>query len=135
MRFSAVTRLVENAEQELWREAGMPYSDVFSSTPDMWMPRRELKIEYFAPARIDDPLSLIAYVSRMGDSALTFNVEVMSEDFSKLYASATVVTVCVSSSDFRKQSMPDELRSAMTPFAMSPDDVRALLGAGQLALG
>ena len=134
MRFSAVTRLVENAEQELWRDAGLPYSEAFTN-PEVWMPRRSLTIEYTAPARIDDPLALVAYVSRLGVSALTFNVEVMSEDFSKLYASATVVTVCVSVGDFRKRSMPGELRTAMEPFTMSSDDVRAMLGNRQLAAG
>lgn len=134
MRFSAVTRLVENGEQELWREAGFPYAQVMQN-PDTWMPRRNLNIEYTAPARIDDPLALVTYVSRLGDSSLTFNVEVMSDDFTKLYASATVVTVCVSSADFRKQSMPAELRDAMAPFTMTPDAVRTMIGNRQLTLG
>lgn len=134
MRFSAVTRLVENGEQDLWREAGLPYSNVMEG-PDTWMPRRSLNIEYTAPARIDDPLALVTYVSRMGDTSLTFNVEVMSADFQKLYASAKVVTVCVDSRDFRKQTIPEALRTAMAPFVMSPDEVRSLVSSGQLAKG
>jgi len=126
MRFSAFTRLVEHAEQELSREAGMPYSEAFSS-PAVWMPRRSLHIDYTAPARLDDPLALVAYVSRMGNSALTLNVDVMSADFGQLYASATVVTVCVSVSDFRKRSIPDDIRTAMGPFTMSSDEVCAWL--------
>ena len=124
MRFSAFTRLVENGEQDLWREAGLPYANVFAA-PDTWMPRRNLNIEYTAPARIDDALLLVTYVSRLGDTSLTFNVDVMSQDRAQLIAAATVVTVCVTASDWSKRSLPTELRSAMAPFVVTVDDARA----------
>lgn len=136
MRFSAFTRLVENGEQDMWREAGLPYGNVLAA-PDSWMPRRNLNIEYTAPARIDEALLLATYVSRMGDSSLTFNVDVMSVDRAQLVAAATVVTVCVNASDFSKRSLPAELRAAMTPFAVGVDEARAfvreqmLVGAGE----
>lgn len=124
MRFSAFTRLVENGEQDLWREAGLAYGNVMQE-PDCWMPRRNLNIEYTAPARIDEALLLSTYVSRMGDTSLTFNVDVMSVDRAQLIAAATVVTVCVNASDFNKRSLPAELRAGMTPFALSVGDARA----------
>lgn len=127
MRFSAFTRLVENAEQEMWRAAGMPFSMLFDD-PGVWLPRRHLSIDYTAPARIDDALELVTYVSRIGETSLTFNVDVMSPDFSTLYAAAAVVIVCVSTGDFSKQSMPEKVRTAMASFAMSRDAARAALG-------
>ncbi|MBC8086237.1 MAG: acyl-CoA thioesterase [Phycisphaerae bacterium] len=134
MRFSAFTRLVEHGEQELWRQARLPYSEAMGN-PEYWMPRRSLHIDYTAPARLDAPLALVTYVTRLGDSSLTFNVEVMSGDLTRLYALASVVTVCVSAGDFLKRTMPDELRTAMQPFTMSSDDVRAMLANPQQRAG
>ena len=42
MRFSAFTRLIEIAEQELLRAAGLPYAELFDN-PRLWMPRRRLE--------------------------------------------------------------------------------------------
>ena len=75
MRFSAFTRLVELAEQELLRAVGLPYAMLFDN-PTIWMPRRRLEIDYYAPARIDDELALVTYVSRMGETSLTLQVDV-----------------------------------------------------------
>ncbi|MEO7999625.1 MAG: thioesterase family protein [Gemmatimonadaceae bacterium] len=123
MRFSAFTRLVENAEQDLWRDAGLPYGNVLEA-PDTWMPRRNLNIEYTAPARIDEALLLVTYISRLGESSLIFHVDVMSADRLQLIAAATVVTVCVNASDWSKRSLPDVLRAAMAPYVVSVDDAR-----------
>ncbi|MEO7362240.1 MAG: thioesterase family protein [Gemmatimonadaceae bacterium] len=123
MRFSAFTRLVENGEQDLWREAGLPYGNVLTA-PETWMPRRNLNIEYTAPARIDEALLLATYVSRLGDTSLTFNVDVMSVDRAQLIAAATVVTVCVNAADWSKRSLSPELRAAMAPYAVRVDDAR-----------
>jgi YbgC/YbaW family acyl-CoA thioester hydrolase len=130
MRFSAFTRLVENAEQELWRDAGLPYSQQFVR-PETWLPRRSLHIEYTAPATIDAPLACVTYVSRLGETAMTFNVDVMSPDFTQLYASATVVAVCVGAADFRKQPLPPELREYMQPYTMSSEAARAAVRASR----
>ena len=126
MRFSAFTRLVENGEQDLWRDAGLPYGHVLTA-PDTWMPRRNLNIEYSAPAKIDEALLLATYVSRLGESSLTFNVDVMSVDRAQLIAAATVVTVCVNASDFSKRALPAELRTAMAPYTSSVEDARAFV--------
>lgn len=124
MRFSAFTRLVENGEQDMWRDAGLPYGSVLTA-PDTWMPRRNLNIEYTAPARIDEALLLVTYVSGMGESSLTFSVDVMSADRGELLAAATVVTVCVNASDFQKRSLPEQLRTALAPYAVSVEAARA----------
>lgn len=127
MRFSAFTRLVENAEQEMWRAAGLPFSQLFDK-PDVLLPRRQLSIEYTAPARIDDALSLITYVSRVGETSLTFNVDIMSADCTTMYATAAVVVVCVNAANFGKQPLPASVRAALAPFVMTSELARAAVG-------
>lgn len=117
MRFSACTRLIEVAEQECCRAAGLPYSMLFDA-PTFWMPRRHLSIEYFAPARIDDALSLVTYVSRVGDTSWTLNVDIRSSATWTLIAAAAMTVVCVSAARFEKQPIPDEFRAALAPFTV-----------------
>ena len=124
MRFSAFTRLVENAEQDLSREAGLGYKKTTDS-PAVWMPRRKLTIEYSAPARIDDVLQLMTYVSRVGETSLVFNVDVMTADFQRLYATAEMVTVSVDAKTFRKVPLPEETRLALLPYVLSADGARS----------
>jgi len=124
MRFSAFTRLVENAEQDMCREAGLGYQQIMQN-PSVWMPRRNLSIAYTAPARIDDVLQLVTYVSRVGESSVVFNVDVMAADFRQLYAAAEVVTVCVDAHTFTKVALPTETRLAMAPYSITTEAARA----------
>lgn len=124
MRFSAFTRLVEVAEQELLRAAGLPYATLFDN-PRIWMPRRRLEIDYFAPARLDDELALVTYVSRMGDTSLTLQVDVRHATRNTLVAAATMVVVCVTVEDFAKRPLPSIARESLAPFVMTVNDARS----------
>jgi YbgC/YbaW family acyl-CoA thioester hydrolase len=124
MRFSAFTRLVELAEQELLREAGLPYALLFDN-PTIWMPRRRLEIDYYAPARIDDELALVTYVSRMGDTSLTLQVDVRHAERQTLVAAISMVVVCVTVEGFAKRPLPQSARTALAPFVLTVEDARA----------
>ncbi len=124
MRFSAVTRLIENAEQELLRAAGLPYGEIMQA-PEIWMPRRHLTIEYFSPAELDDELGLVTYVSRLGTTSLTVNVEVRDLASWRHVASAAMVVVCVSADTFAKRPLPRITHEALAPFVVSVEQGRA----------
>lgn len=125
MRFSAFTRLVELAEQELLREAGLPYAGSFDA-PEVWMPRRALSFEYFAPAYIDQLLVLHTYVTRMGDTSLTLAVDVRAAGEAVLIATASMTVVCVTAASFAKRPLPQEMRDALAPWLMTVEQARAL---------
>lgn len=119
MRFSAVTRLVEMAEQELWRAAGMPYAELFRD-PAVWLPRRTLSIDYLAPARIDDLLHLEPWVARLGTKAMTLAFSVRQAEGGREVARAEMVLVCVTRPAFVPTPLPDEIRAAFAPFLRPP---------------
>lgn len=123
MRFSAVTRLVELAEQEMLRAAGLPYGEILNA-PQIWMPRRHLEIEYFSPARLDDELALVTYVSRLGDTSLTVNVDVRQHATGQLVATAAMVVVCVRADSFTKRPLPRIARERLAPFVVTVDNAR-----------
>ena len=124
-RFSAFTRFVEHAEQEWLRAAGLPYSEIFTA-PTIWMPRRHLSIEYFAPARLDEALALVTYVPRVGETSLTFHVDVIGLEGESLKASAAVVVVCVDVEQFAKRPLPQMVRDAVAPFHLDRAQALAL---------
>ncbi len=119
-RFSAFTRYIEQGEQEWLRAAGLPYSEIFNA-PDIWMPRRNLSIEYLAPAKLDEALALVTYVPRVGETSLTFNVDVIGLTDEQPKAAASVVVVCVDVAQFQKRRLPQLIRDAIAPFVMDRD--------------
>ncbi|MFY7923621.1 MAG: acyl-CoA thioesterase [Gemmatimonas sp.] len=125
MRFSAVTRFLEMAEQELLRAAGLPYSFLFDA-PEVWMPRRHLSVDYLAPARIDDLLHLVIWVSRLGNTSLTLTMELRHAD-GLAVARVAMVVVCVAVEGFTKRPLPRLVRDALAPFVCSDDEARRAL--------
>lgn len=123
MRFSAVPRFVELGEQELFRAAGLPYREIFEA-PEVWLPRRHLSIDYLSPARLDDLLSVTVYMTRLGTTSATMQVDLHAAS-GRLVAAAAMTVVCVGVSDFRKQPLPDALVTALTPFVCTVDEARA----------
>jgi YbgC/YbaW family acyl-CoA thioester hydrolase len=123
MRFSAFTRIIELAEQELMRAAGLPYSELFVD-PEVWLPRRQLSIEYLAPAKIDELLEIECYVSKIGETSAIYQVDVWNAS-GAMVATASLVVVCVTAAEFRKIPMVPEFRDALTPFVMTPEVARA----------
>ncbi len=123
-RFSAFTRFVEHAEQEWLRAAGLPYSEIFTA-PTIWMPRRHLSIEFFAPARLDEALALVTCVPRVGETSLTFNVDVIGLADETLKVSAAVVVVCVDVEQFAKRPLPRLIRDAVAPFQLDRQQAMA----------
>jgi YbgC/YbaW family acyl-CoA thioester hydrolase len=119
-RFSAFTRFVEHGEQEWLRAAGLPYREIFNA-PSIWMPRRHMSIDYFAPARLDDALALVTYVPRIGTTSFTFNVDVLGLADGAPRASASVVVVCVNVEDFAKRPLPRMVLDAIAPFHLDRD--------------
>ena len=126
MRYSAVTRFLDTAEQELLREAGLPYGVIYETTPEIWMPRRHLAIEYLAPARIDDLLHMVIWVAKLGDSSITFVMELRHDDGRRV-AVVTLVAVCVTADEFAKRPLPRVVRDALERFVCTPEEVQASL--------
>jgi acyl-CoA thioesterase FadM len=98
------------------------------------MPRRHLGIDYFAPARLDEALGFVTYVPRVGETSLTFQVDVFGLADERLKASATVVVVCVTAPAFEKRPLPRLIRDAVAPFVMEPAAAREASRSARQAL-
>src|SRR3954462_4175727 len=91
--YGAYVRFFEIAETELFREAGLPYSEVFDRF-DIWLPRVHLDCDFKYPARLDDRLRVAAYFTRFGNSSIGLNFDVIVAEKKKLAAAGHEVLVC-----------------------------------------
>lgn len=117
VRYSAYTRMLDVAEQEMWRTVGLSAVNVVERF-GIWLPRRALQVEYHAPARFDDLLELCAGVAAVGNSSLTILVDAWSADDAVHHATIRVVLVAVEAELMHPRPLPEELRKMIAPLRM-----------------
>lgn len=131
--YGAYVRFFEIAETELFRAAGLPYSEVFDRF-DVWLPRVHFTCDFKYPARLDDQLRVAAYFTEFGTSSIRINFDVLHLDSRRLAAVATEVLVCTARDSLRPRPLPGELRRELEPFALTEDAARRGLGVDPRAL-
>jgi YbgC/YbaW family acyl-CoA thioester hydrolase len=122
--YGAYLRVCELAETEVFRAAGLPFSEMFQKY-DIWLPRKVIHAEFEAPALLDEQLRVVTYFSHIGTTSLKINYDMMNADASLLHAAAHQVLVCVSRKGFKKMPLPDGVRLALSRFALDSDTARA----------
>ena len=124
-RYSAYTRFLDIAETDLYRSLGTPLSRLHAQY-NVWLPRKVMHIEYFAPARLDDQVVIAAYFSNIGRTSVTMNVDLFRPDRKTLLAAAHLVLVCVDTA-LAKIALPPEFKALVEKHIMSMDEARAAL--------
>lgn len=122
--YGAYIRFYELAETEIFRAAGLPFREMFERY-DIWLPRKVMHTEFHSPALLDERLAVLTYFSRVGNTSLTINFDVMDADRGVLHATAYQVLVCVGRDKLAKRSLPAEVVEAIAPFVMTPEEARA----------
>ena len=122
--YGAYIRFYEMAETELFRAMGLPFGKVFERLA-IWLPRKVMHTEFHSPAVLDERLKVVTYFSRIGETSLTLNFDVMDATRKSLHASAYQVLVCVDKQSFGKRPLPAEIREAAETFLMSVEEARA----------
>jgi acyl-CoA thioester hydrolase len=75
----------------------------------------EASLEFRAPARFDDVLTLTAQVTRLGRTAITTDIDVLRGEDPLVHG--RLRHVCVSTDTWRKTDMPDWVRAGLRRFA------------------
>lgn len=125
--YGAYVRFFEIAETELFREAGVPYSDVFDRF-GIWLPRVHLSCDFTHPARLDDRLRVAAYFTAFGRSSIRINFDVVHLGAGVLAATGEEVLVCTDRQTRRPVPLPQGLRDVLERFALSQAEARRHLG-------
>lgn len=124
--YGAYVRFFEIAETEMFRAAGLPYSQVFDRF-GIWLPRVHLESDFLYPARLDDQLRVATYFSRFGRTSITINFDVMHLGAGRLAAAGHEVLVCTDRDALKPRPLPAELRDLFSSHALTPDEARAFL--------
>ncbi len=125
--YGAYVQFFEVAETELFRSAGVPYSDVFDRF-DMWLPRVHLELDFHYPSRLDDELRVAAYFTRFGTSSLQINFDVLHLGTRELAVTGHEVLVCTTRDTLESRPLPEDLKNHLSPFLMSEEEARRELG-------
>jgi len=128
--YGAYIRFYELAETEIFRACGLPFREMFERY-DIWLPRKIMHTEFYRPAHLDDRLEVVTYFSRVGESSLTINFDVLDATGVSLHAAAYQVLVCVSRQTFAKVPLPAGVAQALERYVMDSETARTL-GRGAL---
>lgn len=104
---SVVTRWAEEAEAELHRRLGI-IDRTFGATP-----RVRTEFEFRRALRFDDVVEITLSVAALGETSVTYRIEVTSGPGS--VATGRLVAVFIDRESGKKQPWPDDLREALTP--------------------
>lgn len=125
--YGAYVRFFEIAETELFRAAGLPYSEFFERL-GIWLPRVHFGCDFTYPARLDDRLRVVPYVTTFGRSSLTLHFDVLHLGARRLAAAGREVLVCTDRASLRPLPIPAALRSALDRYTFTESEVREFLG-------
>ena len=124
--YGAYVRFFELAEMELFRTAGVPYSEVFDCW-DMWLPRVHLQSDFHYPSRLDDELRVAAYFTHFSTSSLQINFDVLHLAAGQLAVTGHEVLVCTTRDTLESRPLPKELVEILQPYCMTVEEARAQL--------
>jgi len=118
MRYDAYLRLVDVAETDFFRAIGAPIG-AMAERLGVWLPRKTMRLDFHAPARLDDALRLDVSIPRVGRTSVVFRVDVVSAGDGAPRATIELVLVCVGRDDFVKRPLPAELVEKVGPYTIT----------------
>lgn len=102
---SVVIRWVEEAEVEMHRQLGI-VKETYGATP-----RVRTEFDFKGAVRFDDIVDISLAVARLGETSVTYDIEVTSE--SKPIVSGRLIAVFIDRETGEKRSWPDHIRRAL----------------------
>jgi len=107
-------KFFERARTEWLRSAGISQHDMSERHGVMFVVR-ETSVDFRAPARLDDLLTLRSRIERLGRVAVVFHQEAWrhSAGRDELLATSVIKVGCVDRATFRPTAIPDDVRQAL----------------------
>ena len=101
---------------ELWREAVGPWQEMVERGFDAVV--ADAHLSFRAPARYDDELALVARVARLGNTAITTEIDVCRDG--EVLVATRLRHVCVSTDTWKKVALPEWIRAGLQRFVRAP---------------
>ena len=106
----AYVRWMEQARVEFCREIGLDLVELMNN--GITIPVTNMNIRYKASARLDEPIVVETYVSKISPLTITFTQIIKSEDLTRTFIIGTVEVVAVNNEGKIYRRLPDVLKQA-----------------------
>ena len=100
---------------ELWREAVGPWQEMVERGFDAVV--ADAHLSFRAPARYDDELALVARIARLGNTAITTEIDVCRDG--EVLVATRLRHVCVSTDTWNKVELPQWIRAGLERFVQA----------------
>jgi acyl-CoA thioester hydrolase len=107
-------RFAERARTEALRDLGVPHAALVRDFGLMFVVRR-VKLDYLRPARVDDSLTVLTSVSRLGSASVGLTQVIMRAD--ERLAVAEIGLACVEVASARPRRLPAAWQNALRGFS------------------
>jgi 4-hydroxybenzoyl-CoA thioesterase len=98
-------KFMERARTEFLRDLG--FEHYLHSEEDFMFVVRGAQVRYFAPARMDDALTITAQIKSLGRASLVFHQKVLRHD--DVLVGGDIDIACVRRSDLKPRALPERL--------------------------
>ncbi len=112
-------KFAERARTEALREAGHPHADM-SATHGVFFMVRRAKLDYLAPARLDDQLTVTTRVLYLRGATVALQQTIRRDVI--LLAETEILLACVRVHDARPARIPERWRRALWPDVMTEQE-------------
>lgn len=113
--YGAYVRLFQVAEEELFRECGMPFTELRENR-GVWIPRKAFQAEFHSPAQLDEEVLVEAWFAKVGRTSITLRFEVYRASDRTHRASGSLTVVSVDKPTMKPEPVPDWLRAALSRY-------------------
>ncbi len=117
-------RFMERGRTEWLRALGYEQDDLRQREGIIFTVRR-VEIEYLAPARFNDRLTVRSSLDQVGGASLDFAQRIIRETDGVICCQGSVKVACLHAETFRPRRMPASLLSAIGRLASAPMESRA----------
>ncbi|MFB1489366.1 MULTISPECIES: tol-pal system-associated acyl-CoA thioesterase [unclassified Thiocapsa] len=112
-------KFMERARTEWLRAVGYE-QDALRERRGILFAVRRVVIDYLAPARLDECLSVTSRLVRAGGASLEFDQQVMRQSDGFCCCRGVVKIACLHADTLRPARLPGDLLSELLPFASGP---------------
>jgi acyl-CoA thioester hydrolase len=97
---------------EAWRDVVVPYQEMVDGGVDLVVAHAQAAFK--APARFEDEIDLVWWVTRLGNSAMTTRIDIRRGD--ETLVEGEMVHVYVDTETYRGRPIPDDIRAKLEPY-------------------
>ena len=105
----------EQGRTELMRSMGVRYRDL-EVQRKLFLPAVEARVQYMAPSRYDDLLTIRTWIAEMGRASIAFQCDIVDKDLGGKLCARGFSRHAIVTDLWRPTRIPDDLRILLSPF-------------------